>query len=302
MFCQNCGNEQETGKFCGKCGSALVQQVSPQQNQATTVNETAATNETAAVYTQQPPVQSQAVIQQQPVQPNVHVETVKATSKKYWSYFTHYVKQPSRIFENQQQEFVNGTISIAVFVALIGFIFYYLIKEIAGLIGKFANFVASDFPFDLMGGFKFAGPSFFSVFSKAYFLTLIALAIITVSMFVINKYFGPGYSFKEIISVYGTLLTPFSVLALATLLIFMANLYELGFLFLNVIFVFSLLILPFYILSTYLKTKSTGIDSVYSLVAYYGISSILFYIYFRVFLSSTIGRVTEMIKGLSNIF
>src|SRR5699024_6690988 len=131
LKCSNCGHEQESGKFCGKCGQPLTQPT----NAGT--EETAAT---AAVNTQQnhvqnaqpnpntqQPQQPQQQAQQQQVNPTV--EKMKATSRSYWAYFVRYIKQPSLAFQSGATEFTSAIISCVLYVVLLALSVYFLVRQ-----------------------------------------------------------------------------------------------------------------------------------------------------------------------------
>ncbi|PKC50177.1 hypothetical protein RhiirA1_487142, partial [Rhizophagus irregularis] len=57
--------------------------------------------------------------QQAPPQPNVHVERMKEQSTMFFNSFVEYLKKPSSIFNNGEREFINGIISLSIFVFII---------------------------------------------------------------------------------------------------------------------------------------------------------------------------------------
>ncbi|CAM4117103.1 Yip1 family protein [Lederbergia lenta] len=271
MICTSCQHEQNTGNFCGKCGNKLVDQDAEKisaETVTTATQQSAATGDHVA----------------QPTQPNVHIEKVKDTSKKYWSYFTHYMKQPARIFENQQQEFVNGVISIGIFAFLIGIILYSFVQSVArSTFGSYGSLLMKEY----------AGPTFFTAFGSVFIFTIICMILVTFSLFIIGKFFGPGYTYKEIVSHYGTHLIPFILLLVISFILILLKSYVAGNALLSIVLLFSIIILPLYIVGKYLAQKSSLIDPLYAFIIYIVLFGILFSIFTGIMMDSIVGEILD---------
>lgn len=260
MICINCGHQQETGNFCGKCGTKLNE---------TSVNteKTIIQNEEAAASTQP---YEQAATPMEPTEPNVHVENVKEKSKLYFNYFMQHLKNPAQAYNRGEAEFSNGLTSIVLLGILLGLSFYSLISNI-----------------------NFYGPSFLSIFGGVLFFSLVSMGLVVVSLLLINNFFGPQHSFKSIVSLYGGHLSPVLLVAAAALLLILLKSYTFGSLALMLIFMFSISLLPLYLISLLLTKKSSGVDPLYGYVIYIVTFSIFFTIFTVILADSTVGGMID---------
>src|SRR5699024_9320835 len=184
-----------SGKFCGKCGQPLSQ--STNQN----TEETAATTASAAQPNQVNVAEQNMQQPQQPQQPqqvNPTVEKMKATSRSYWAYFLRYIKRPSQAFETGATEFVSAMISCVLYVVLLALSVYLLISQ------------------NTYGLFEVP---FFRVFFGMGLFLVVFMAVTLLVMFLTNKLFGPGASFKDVVAQYGGHLTPALLIAALTLIL-----------------------------------------------------------------------------------
>lgn len=193
MKCVNCGHEQESGKFCGKCGTTMEITSNPaaEAGQRATVD--------SAPQQPTPPAP--------PAQPNEQIERVKKTSELYISYVKEFIRQPSRIFQVTDQQYVNAIITIAIILLLASYTVFLAVKTFyKNTIGKASGLV------DLIGGdigsAMLPKMEFFPVFSKAFMFFLVLLAISVGISFAVTKLSKQQLNFKQLISIYGTLLLP----------------------------------------------------------------------------------------------
>ena len=265
LKCSNCGHEQASGKFCGKCGQPLSQPT----NQNT--EETAATTASAAQQNhvnvaeqnaQQPqqPQQPQQQAQQQQVNPTV--EKMKATSRSYWAYFLRYIKRPSQAFETGATEFVSAVISCVLYVVLLALSVYLLISQ------------------NTYGMFEVP---FFRVFFGMGLFLVVFMAVTLLVMFLTNKLFGPGASFKDVVAQYGGHLTPALLIAALTLILVILNSYTFAALLFFVSIAFMLSVIPIYVVSSFLTRSSHTIDPFYGYVLYLVVIGIAFVIILSIF-------------------
>lgn len=267
MQCANCGNEQATGKFCGKCGAAM--EATSQQ-----VNTTNAPQNEYTVNTQQTV---------QPGEPNVHVEKVKETSKQYWSYYLRYLKNPTAILQSGH-EFINGIISIVIFALLSSITVYTLVVQIfKATMGGFAELLLEDV-------------NWFSTIASSFFFTLLSMAIVVVSMFLITKFFGPDFSFKTIITHYGALLNGAIVVLVAGLLLILVKAFVFASILIIAASAIATLVVPLYLMGRYLTQRATTIDPFYSYILYIVVFSILTAIVGGIIMDSTIGELINEIS------
>lgn len=282
MKCSNCQHEQDSGKFCGKCGTVLTAQAggmeeSPlqkTQEESTSFSATATPSAAAPVY-------------QAPVEPNQHVEKVKETSKQYWNYFLQYLKKPGSILEQPSNNLVNALITIAVFALIFSLAIYKNLsivlqpfEEIGGIFGESQNMM----------------PSFFSVFFSSVLCIALIFLLSSASLYLVNKFAGPDKSFKNIISAFGTLLIPSTVLMIVAYVLLLIESLIIG----NVLAIaslsFSISVMPLYLMTALLKQSSKAIDSFYAFIAYIIIFAISLSILMSVFFDSTIGQYIDAIR------
>ncbi|HSI66120.1 MAG TPA: zinc ribbon domain-containing protein [Planococcus sp. (in: firmicutes)] len=281
MKCSNCQHEQDTGKFCGKCGTVLTA-----HKEETTVT---TGQETAGAYSTATPIAA-APVYQAPSEPNQHVEKVKATSKQYWNYFLQYIKTPGSIVEQPAGQMVNALITLAVFALIFSLAIYKNLSLVLQPFGEMGSF---------FGGSESVMPSFFSVmFSSVLSLGLIFL-LSAGSVYLVNKFAGPDESFKNIVISFGTLMVPAVVLLLAAFLLLLIESLFIGNLLVLISLSLGISMMPLYLITVLLKKSAKAIDSFYAYLSYIVLFTIGFSILMSVFFDSTIGRY---INEISDVF
>lgn len=115
LVCNQCNNEQETGKFCGACGGSL--QLDGGETAAPSANQAAATT-TAQPQTQQT------------------TETIKNGLSEYWNYFLNLIKNPTRAFQLNESHFINGLINIGLFAVAFSLSVYFFMNSLLGFLGE----------------------------------------------------------------------------------------------------------------------------------------------------------------------
>ena len=95
------------------------------------------------------------------------------------------------MFERNEGEFLHGALTIVLFAMLTGVSYY-------GLKIRFSSEIVSFFP-DVGATFLFI---------------ILSISIAIISLFLINKFFGPELDFKTITGIYGTHLLPMIALIL----------------------------------------------------------------------------------------
>lgn len=216
--CSNCGNLNEGGKFCVHCGNQLGNgEVSAQQ---------------ATANTNSIPVNSQ------PAQPNRHVETAKAMSKLYFSYFIQGIKTPTKAAQNVGgEQFINGLITMIIYAISIPLMFYFATQN---------DYIDLEFT---------------EVVIKPAFYYLIFIGFTVLVTFAVIKLGRVQATVKDVFARFGAFLivpTAFLIAALILSLIqveFFAILLAFGFLGLFIV-------VPFTIFS-YKKDVPYGLDGVY---------------------------------------
>lgn len=274
MKCEVCNHEQLSGKFCGKCGNTLLANPAasqvPEFQNATTEGPSTHSAATAAAY-------------QAPVDPHVHVQKAKETSKAYWNYFLESLYNPSKVLNEKDQNFGNALITFAIFA---------LITSLG--MNKLANSLLTIF-----GDFG-VGPSFIDVFLRVTLAVAVLFALSLGSLYVVSKLFGPQTPLKTLVTMMGTYLVPASVLVLATVGLLLIG--SLGFgssLFFFGLF-FAIYVMPVILIGSLINQKSQKLDKFYAVSAYVVIFSIALSILFNIYAESTIIPMVETVFSLLN--
>lgn len=268
MICKQCGNEQAGGNFCGKCGARLNGQ---------SLGQTANFSESE---TGQPAGYAQGTS----TQVNEHVERVKKQSKLYGSYFVNYLKRPSFIFGNEQNEWTNGLISIVLFVFIAALTASVFVRNIIKS--------AMHHTGDLFAEF-YNGPSFFSVFFNVFLYAAMILILVLLCLFLVNKFFGSNASFKEMIAIYGAHLTAAIIIAVIAFLLILLKSNVYGNILLGIAFLLAVLFIPYYMISSLLTKYAKGIDPLYSFLLYVVIFAIVFSIFIGILADSALGKIAD---------
>lgn len=197
-------------------------------------------------------------------EPNPHIQNVKRTLKLYVNYFVHYFKTPSTIYRTGEKEFFNGMISLILFILLMTCSFFTL---------------ANNYP---------AGS--FSTFGSFFFFSGTSVLLVLSALTLINHFFGPGHSFKSVISLYGGHLSLVICLGFISLLLILLKSFTFGSLLFIFNFLFTIFILPLYLISLLLTHKTSSGDPFYAFIVYLVTLSTLFAIVMTIFADSSIGN------------
>lgn len=201
--------------------------------------------------------------QQAPPQPNVHVERMKEQSTMFFNSFVEYLKKPSSIFNNGEREFINGIISLSIFVFIISLALFGAVNSTFGFFGN--SFII-----------------FLRVFFPALIIIALIVGVVLFGIFLISMWFGPNNSLKEVIGFLGALTNPVSMLAvLALLFSFIAP--ALGGNLITLSLVLAIFIVPLYIIGHLLSVKSKAVDSFYAYLIYVAGTSVAFFILMTIF-------------------
>lgn len=195
LVCPKCNHQQDSGKFCGVCGTAVqaadseqlpndnveeeVRSGSPEQDIQS--EGAASTSQTAA--TAEPQVQETS-------------EVIKNGLSQYWSYFLTMVKNPSRAFDANENQFVNGLVTLGLYAVIFSLSLYFLANS---LMRAFNNWFDTSVPF-------------FDVNARLVFVAIIFFVITFGSAFIMIKIAKNQQSFKTIIAQYGSIVVPFTAL------------------------------------------------------------------------------------------
>ena len=240
MNCTNCGHERTTGNFCGRCGAQFSEQT----------------------------LENQDIIIKK-IEPNPHIENIKDKMKLYFSYFIKYLKNPSDIYKKDDNEFLNGIISIILLATLIGLAFFTLSTNNTHIVYN---------------------SGFLSIFGSLFIFSVTSTGLVLLTLLLINNFFGPQHSFKSIISLYGGHLSPIILLGITSLLLLFFKSFTFGGITLIIVFLFSVFILPLYLISFLLTKKSSSADPFYGFIIYIVTFSISLSILTIILADSTISK------------
>lgn len=276
MKCENCGLEQDVGRFCGKCGTPL-----PEPNL-----ENSDSSSNAQIEDERLTAGREKEEQATGEASNEAVNKVKYTTKMYGSYFVEYLKRPSLVFSKREETFKHSLISMAIVAVLMALSFYVLAR----------NFTHAAFGH--YGGGMFAtpyssSPSLFSVFGYVLIFAIISMAVVVLILYVINQLFGTAYSFKEMTSVYGTHLVPVILLVGIAFILILLKSNTAGGYMLLIALSLVMTTLPIYLISSLLTRRSKNIDPVYAYLIYLVSTGIAFAIFVFILMDSTFGRMID---------
>ncbi|MFY3792743.1 Yip1 family protein [Ureibacillus sp. MALMAid1270] len=318
--CFACGNVQETGNFCAKCGGTLTDVAATNNVGTPTPNQntghqghpgqpvkpvqpaqpahpgnqgqpTPNFQQPGQPPFQQPPFQQQGQnFQQQPYQQNGQYQQPYQQAPAQPNVHVERVKDQSKMFFSYFGEYLKSPSTIfgrgeSQFVnGIISIVLYAII------FGLSLFFVANQFVSAFSMGAYNAGSQFFQIFFSGFIAIIILVALVIVALLIINKLFGPDVSFKELISNYGALIIP-SLLLLALAAIFLViNVYNFAMIFFMISLFIALIAVPLYMITRLLGTRSKTIDPFYAYILYIVLFSVFYYILNNIFLSNTIGQ------------
>jgi hypothetical protein len=223
MHCQNCGNYNNGGKFCIKCGTKL---------------EVAATSETVAPT---PIQQTSSNVGNQGNPGNQQLNQAKQVSKLYFKYFVDMLKNPTKNSQNaNESQFMNGIITMVLYALCIPLMLFFGLRDAFG---------------------AFYEPSFADMVMKPAFFYLLFIGFIDVVLFAILKISRVNVSFKGVTARYGSfLVVPTAFLIIALLLSLVGTMLFMLFLLFGFL---GLFIVVAFVLYSYKKDSQQGLDPVY---------------------------------------
>lgn len=178
------------------------------------------TGETATIATENPSAES-----------GKHsVERVKKMSGDYGQGALRFLKQPSLAFRAGESDFVQGLITLIVYMTAFSLSIYFLANSLFKLMG--------------LGYGEPSSLPFFSVNSRLFAASLVGMAICFVSLFVIAKAMKLQLSIKQLIAQYGSLLTPFAVVNVLAIVTGLSGAVVMTFLLLGISGTFVLMVVP----------------------------------------------------------
>lgn len=280
MKCEKCGHEQATGKFCGKCGGALV----AHNTDGGTAQGTSYTSQPAASV--QAPVA--ASVYETPADPNLHVEKVKETSKQYWGYFLEHIKRPSAIFTDHNKNFVNALITFGIFALIIALGINDLISYFIAPVDDLSNLFVQE-------SLK---PSFIQILIYSVISLAVVFALSLGALYAVAKFAGPQTPFKTLATMFGTYLLPASMVLFAAYLLLLIDSRGIGTSLFLMGILFSVFVMPLFIITSLVAQKSRQIDSFYAFIAYIALFTVGLSIVLSVLVDSTLNDFLSQLYEL----
>lgn len=230
MQCTHCGHQQALGHFCGMCGVQL-----------NNFNENDQSPTPASLATENIEKNSRHS------NASIHFEEFKKNFQLYVQYFIRFLKNPSAKSINNHVTLRNSLISILLFTILATLSFHKLTEK-----------------FTFVSEHTLTLSALTHIF--AVVLSLQVVGILSISL--INHFFGPQYSFKKLIYLYGRHLSLINILTFASFVLFFLDSFSFGGTLFFLLLLFSFFILPLYILMYLLLKKSIGLDPFYGFIVY----------------------------------
>jgi len=219
LVCKQCNFEQQSGKFCGQCGSPLVEQTEQAAEQ--TVNEKQVPEEVQNVESASSEEAAAAADSVQTVQR-------KNVLKAYVSFIGNVIKNPTRAFQLNDHHFGYALATIAIYALAYALANYFL---------------ANKMEKDMYGSLSTSLP-FIDITVPLFFYILLFIAGALVSIFAAVKFMGNPASVKQIIVQFGGLLIPFMAINVVMILFGAAGMMKFTVGMTGLSLIFSLYFLP----------------------------------------------------------
>lgn len=260
MQCTQCGQINQSAKFCVKCGVNL---------QAAATSEAADHGYRPPV---QPPLQAEQLSKQQSnqpaafnhnpaaAQPNPQLQQAKQISKQYLAYFAEVLKSPTRTGQNSTAgHMVNGLITLILFSLLLPLIAYVQLHNQGSRFGfGFQNHI-----------------SFGSVVIKPFFFLFIIVMLVNSVIFLVLKLGNAGASYREVTARFGTFMIPSVAFYLVAFLFSLVSDGSLMMSLLIALGLFSWFVAVCLVIYSFKKDHSNGLDAFYGVILTYIASIIL---------------------------
>ncbi|MFD1173481.1 hypothetical protein [Oceanobacillus picturae] len=260
LVCTTCNHKQETGKFCGVCGSV----VTPEGNPAGADNLTA-------------PAQSAATMA-----PVSQPTDIKDGLQQYGSYFLSLLKNPSLAFQSGRKHFISGFVTLIIYAIAFSLSIYFL-----------ANSLTRSF----MGGFGTTESSlpFFELNFRLFFIIAISMVISLLSSFIMVKAAKNHIDFQTFVAQFGGLAVPFVGLNVLAILFGLAGSIQLTMYTLGTSLILFLMFVPVIMVYDKATLVAKQGQRVYLSLATVILMSVLTYIVGRIMLADFISDVEDLL-------
>ncbi|WP_404454794.1 hypothetical protein [Oceanobacillus kapialis] len=260
LVCTTCHHQQDTGKFCGACGAAVIP-AGEASNAGATAGQVEVAATTAAGNTS---------------------SDVKAGFQSYGSYYFSLLKNPTLAFQSSRNHFLSGFITLLIYAISFSLSIYFL-----------ANSLMRSF----MGGFASTESTlpFFELNFRLVIIIAITMAISLLSAYIMVKVAKNPIDFQTFLAQIGGLAVPFTGLNVLAILFGLAGSVSLTMYTLGTSLLLYLLFVP--VLMVYEKAYVVAKQGqrVYLSLATVVVMTILSYVIGRIMLAEFLSDVEDLL-------
>ncbi len=282
MICPECHKETTQGKFCGHCGNML-----PVSNDMDGVSLSSMQDEKKETDHKENELEQKTFGNPNDSNSKQIPDTGKYFSQGYLNHCKKVIRNPYDVSKNAGSEFmVNGLLNMAVFSLLTPLILYFCLKNIMEYFVNLYSYYESTVPIELPVDTLVIQP-FFGLF--------ILMVLIAVCSYFCIRFSCKTITLQEVLSHYGSLLIPFTVIAFAGLLFaFISN--TIAIVLLGVCLIGALYLIPPLLIVSYQDKAAEGsMDPAYASLLTYLFTWIFIYFMTKLFFQ---GIVTEIIENM----
>ncbi|RED64730.1 zinc ribbon domain-containing protein [Cohnella lupini] len=264
MLCLNCGQLNQTAKFCVKCGTNLLLSATSEtaNDDSRPYVEPYDLSKSNESENEQPLPQRSAAYRpsEARARPNPQLEQAKRMSKQYVSFFVDALKSPVRTGRNTTGDHMfNGLITFILLSLIVPLIVYFQLRAGIGRLGIFGELIPVHFSTVVVRPF--------------FYLVIIQLLVNSVIFFVL-KPGNTGANFREVTARFGTLLVPsvaFFLFALLFSLLDSSTLTSFGI----VMGLLSWCVAVCFVIYSFKERHETGLDAFHGVIITFIVTIIL---------------------------
>ncbi|WP_430788740.1 hypothetical protein VBD025_01830 [Virgibacillus flavescens] len=247
MQCPNCFQQTEQGKFCTNCGALI-----PESEQDSSEETAASVDSEHTDHTPQSNDDTNHT--------NAAAEKIKAMSANFGHFFLAIIKKPSDVNRANENDFVSGIFSIAIYSLLFAIGYYMIVDSLFGLI--YGNRIGiPNNPSTPAQSLPFKDGLLWP------FLKLNVLFLVFIGLtFAALRLVGNGYAFRSTVAKYGGYLMPLTLLLIVGYFLVYISLYFIGAIVISASILGAILIVPTLIL---LEQPPKVFDRIYLLIVIY---------------------------------
>ncbi|WP_335871139.1 hypothetical protein [Bacillus sp. 2205SS5-2] len=274
LTCTKCFHQQESGKFCGKCGTALTLK-----------------NENETPQSAQEEVAATTYNNQQSKQMSNNLKKAKEGVSRYGSFVVDVLKRPSAALTGHDRNFVNGLITIAVFILAFSLSLYFLMNKIfKSVMGGFGNFFGEAMAPQSLPAFD--------IVSQLFIFSLLFIAGAMLSAFAAIKLMSDSMTFKEMIGNFGSVIIPFTSLNVLAIIMGLTGSIQITLLLIGISLIFTVIVMPALVVYDRAMKSGKQVNSIYLSV---GASTLSLLITYFIFQTSVLGFIEE-IRNMLEMF